>query len=155
MDRSHLRNRPALFAPVQKIWVRNCDLTDTRIGFTDHDDARGIAIRQRPQQHRIHDAKDRRRRANSERQRQHCSNREAGLLAQHPERESQVLPHRFHKGHAVHMKYLLADLRRIPQFSVCRIARFIRQHPARNIFVRFNLHVRLQLSRPLLIPPSS
>src|SRR6266545_2625172 len=53
----------------------------------------GVPVRERPQQYRIHDAEDRRVRADAERQRERGNRSEAFVLEQHPQAKTQVLYH--------------------------------------------------------------
>src|SRR6185437_5247739 len=56
----------------------------------------GMRIRQRIQQHAVHDAENRRVRSNSERQRQYRNRRKSRRLRQHPQRISNILHQRVH-----------------------------------------------------------
>src|SRR6185503_17616161 len=58
--------------------------------IADGDDAVGALERQRPQDHRVDDAEDRRGRADAERQRDDRGQREAGMAGQAPQREAEI-----------------------------------------------------------------
>jgi len=51
------------------------------IDFGDGDEAIGVRIRERPQQHAVHDAENRRRRADAKRERQNRQQRERRLAS--------------------------------------------------------------------------
>ena len=62
-----------------------------------HDQATWIAIRQRPQQHTVHNSENRRRRPNSEGQGENCDATERRLASQYPTCLAQILKQSAHE----------------------------------------------------------
>src|SRR5262249_24319004 len=69
---------------------------DLRIIMVDHYQRRGVLIRQRPEEHRIDDAEDRRVGADAQRQRDDCDDGEPWFTHQRAKPETQVLPECLH-----------------------------------------------------------
>ena len=82
--RRHRAEAMAHGAPVQEISGRDRSVQATfaRTLLADHHDVPGVRVRQRPPQHGVHDAEDRGRRADAERQRQDGHGRESRLPCQ-------------------------------------------------------------------------
>ena len=66
-----------------------------RVFGVKRDNSRRILVRQRPQNHRIHNAEDRRVRTNSQRQRDHRNGGKCRILPQYARAKTQILPKRF------------------------------------------------------------
>ena len=67
-------------APVDEVRMRYARGAAARVALAERDDAGGLAVRQRPQQHAVDDAEDRGVGADAERQRDHGDEREGGTL---------------------------------------------------------------------------
>ena len=66
----------------------------------DIDDAAGILVRKRLEQHGVDDAENRSICSNTQRERKHGDNGEAGIYSQHPDCEFKVLPKSLHFAHS-------------------------------------------------------
>ena len=86
-----------LIAEVVKVRIRVVGGRVMGIHFRDRPDAVGFGIRQRAQQNSVHNAEDRRRRADAECQRDDRDSGKAGTLAQHAQAIANVLKQDLHR----------------------------------------------------------
>jgi hypothetical protein len=85
-----------LLAPVAEVRVRDGHGRHLLAPLAEAHEPVRVFEGQRPQQHAVDDRKDRRVRADAQRERENGDRREAGLLEQHPKSVPNVLPERFH-----------------------------------------------------------
>jgi hypothetical protein len=91
-DERHVVERVAAVAPVEERQVADVAGRSGRPPLADGDEAIGIRIRQRTEQHGIEDAEDRRVRADAEGERHERDRREAGRAPQQPRGVANVPP---------------------------------------------------------------
>jgi hypothetical protein len=89
-DERHVFERMAAVAPVEERQVTDVAGRAGRPPLADRDEAIGIRVRQRTEQHRVEDAEDRRVRADAERQGHERDRCEAGRAPQQPRRVANV-----------------------------------------------------------------
>src|SRR5262249_8069998 len=99
---------------------------------------------------RIHDAENRRIRADAERQRENGDQRHDGMPAQHPRRVAQILPQRFKLMSRANFPDFLFDLFPAPEFYQGRAARFRRIETLADILLDEHLQISVNLFRQLM-----
>ncbi len=121
-------------------------------GSPNQNNSRWISKWKALQQYSANHAKDGCVRTDAERQRYDRDGCESGILAQHAEREMEILPKRFEKAEAVHMIDLLANPGQVAELAAGGVGCIVRRHPARGILGGFGFEVGLQLAGALFVP---
>ena len=106
-----------------------------------------LRIRQRPQQHRVHHAENRRVRPDAQRQRRHCRRAERGALAQCPRRIPEVPRDFVRPAEPCRFPAFLGHRRLAAEFHPCPPPRFLCIHAPRHQVPRVALDVIFHFGR--------
>lgn len=89
--RSHILNDAGLLLPVVKFCDRGVGIAALRIGVHELHDPVRVRVRERLEQHRVHDREDRGVRPDAQRQRRNGGEREAWILHEHVQRVFEIV----------------------------------------------------------------
>src|SRR5215470_11763226 len=141
LDIRHLRKRPVLCSPVQKIWIGSADVTNPWRRFIQDNELRRILVRQRLQENTINCRKYRAVSTDAQGEGKDGDNGEAGRLAQHAKGEANVLCQRLEPYDTPNLARLLLHPRDVAKFAQGRITRFLGRHPALDVVLCLLLDV--------------
>src|SRR5438128_9091108 len=153
---THGLERMAQIAPVNVV----CDGHWTAAVHQNGHQSSGILVRQRAEQHRVHNTKDRRVRSNAERQCDHGNCRKTRSTQHRTHAVAQVLEQSFHKRSATRLPALFFGAFEAAEFEACAAHGFLARNTAANqvfgirfqmeteLGVHFAFHARREQSNP-------
>ena len=119
----------------------------------DGEQMRGVAIRERPQEQRIHDAEHQGVGTNPNREREQHHHRHARASQQQARGETEILERRVERRHAAAIAVQLLRQVESAQFEKRLTARLMRRHPGAQVVVGVHLNVGLELVAELTVAP--